>query len=334
MNTITSAFADTIAMPEFNVSNHLLGDRAALDAAWQRDGYWFFRDVLDKEAIARTRAIYLDVLNELGVIDPSVTDAGLYNGASLDNYPIYMGGPKEEDPLIARYPRDQFVNEPQIKAFFESVFGDEVVWVPNSEFQAVPPKGENWGSSRFNFVHCDGPNNKGLPLKVVWVPLVDIDEEIGGLAIAEGLHKPSMGDFVRPPEGIREEDVPQDAWRRTIWHPGDVLIFSLETPHSGLANRSNKFFRLSMDIRGMRKSDGPPVVGHVAAVDANAIAVRDAAGQEHVFRIDSDTFCRVHRGMKSGIPLELHEIPQLVKVGADVYVASNHGTATFIRPQH
>ena len=336
--TITSAFADTPAMPEFQVSNHLLGNRAALDAAWERDGYWFFRDVLDKAAIGRVRSTYLEVLNELGVIDPSTPDRALYNGASLDGYPIYMGGPCEVDPLFARYPRDQLVNDPAVKPFFEEVFGDEVYWVPNSEFQAVPPRGPGAGTgataSRFNYVHCDGPNNKGLPLRVVWIPLADIEEEVGGLAVAEGLHRPCMGDFPRPSEGIREADVPVGAWRRTIWRPGDVLIFSLELPHSGLANRSATEFRLSMDIRAMRKSDGPPVVGTVAAIDACAIAVDDAQGQRHVFRIDRDTYCRISRGKLSGMPLTLEEIPILVEVGARVYVAADHGTAMFIRPQH
>lgn len=330
---IQSAFADTPAMPEFNVSNHLLGDRAALDAAWERDGYWFFRGVLDTDAVARVRATYLDVLNELGVIDPTVTEAAVYNGASLEGYPIYMGGPTEIDPLFARYPRDQFVNEPAIKAFFEQVFGDEVYWVPNSEFQAVPPVAKP-GGKRFNYVHADGPNNKGLPLKVVWAPLAPIDEATGGLAVAEGQHRPRLNDFPRPGEGIRDEDVPTEAWRRAEWQPGDVLIFSLELPHTGLANRSDRYFRLSMDIRGMRKSDGVPVVGTVAAVDACALAVDDSDGNRHVFRIDSDTYCRVHRGRLSGMPLKLEEIPQLLKIGARVYVAANHGTAVFIRPQH
>ena len=334
MNVIESpVYSDTSTMAELNVSNHLLGDRAALDAAWERDGYWFFRGVLDKDAVARTRAVYLEVLDELGVIDPSVKDAAVYNGASLEGYPIYMGGPCEEDPLFGRYPRDQFVNEPAIKAFFEQVFGDEVYWVPNSEFQAVPP-GATPKSSRFNYVHADGPNNKGLPLKVVWVPLAPIDEETGGLAVAEGMHRPRLGDFPRPSEGIREGDVPRGAWRRTTWQPGDVLLFSLELPHSGLANLSDRYFRLSMDIRGMCKSKGVPVVGTVAAVDACAIAVDDEAGQRHVFRIDRDTYCRIYRGRLSGMPLTLEEIRELVKPGSKVYLAADHGTATFIRPQH
>ena len=330
---VTSRFEDTPTMPEFNVSNALLDDRAALDAAWERDGYWFFRGVLDKNAVGRLRAEYLAVLGELDVIEPGRDDVAIYNGASLDGYPIVMGGDPDEDPLLARYPRDAFVNDPKIKATFEKIFGDEVFWVPNSEFHAVPPRPDHDGN-RFNYIHADGPNNKGLPLKICWIPLAPIEEETGGLALTEGLHKPRIGDFNRPAEGINPADVPVDAWRRAIYQPGDLLVFSLESPHSGLANRSDRYFRLSMDIRGMRRSDGVPTIGTVAAIDRNAIAIQDATGHQHVFRVDDDTFCRIFRGRQSGMPLTRDEIPQLVKVGAPVYVAADHGTATFIRPQH
>ena len=347
---IESKSGDTLPMREFNISNHLLGDRAALDAAFDRDGYWFFRDVLDKDAVARTRAVFLDVLNKLGVIDPSRQDAAVYNGAPLDDFPIKMGGPPDIDPLLARYPRDAFVKEPAVKRFFEALFGDEVFWVPNSEFHAAPPQGQHFwvpeseragapsnagpAASRFNYVHSDGPNNKGLPLKICWIPIAEIDEETGGLAVAEGLHKPRMGDFPRLMTGIKEGDVPKEAWRRALYKPGDLLVFSLETPHSGLGNRSSKYFRLSMDIRGMKKSENIPVVGKVAAIDRCAIAVDDNEGKQHTFRIDEDTYCRIYREKLTGIPLELDEIPRLVKVGAPVYVAADHGTAVFIRPQH
>jgi len=125
-----------------------------------------------------------------------------------------------------------------------------------------------------------------------------------------------------------------DAWRRAEYGPGDLVVFSLETPHSGLANRSNRYFRLSMDIRGMRKSDNIPTIGTVVAIDENAVTVAEDNGTRHTFRLNDDTFCRVARGRLSGMPLELAEIPRLVKVGDPVYVASNRGTATFMRPQH
>jgi hypothetical protein len=334
MNAIVkSRFADTPAMPEFNVSNALLGDRAALDAAFARDGYWFFRNVLDLEAVGRLRAVYLEILDQLGVIEPGHDDVAIYNGAPLDHYPIKMGGDPAIDPLLQRYPANDFVKEPKIKAFFEALFGGEVVWVPNTEFHAVPPNHQHAGN-RFNYVHQDGANNKGLKLKVCWVPLAPIDEEIGGLALTEGLHIPRLNDFPRPAGGIRYEDVPVTAWRRTAYQPGDLLVFSLESPHSGLANRSDRYFRLSMDIRGMLKSDNPPVLGKVTAVDMNAIAIADADGEQHIFRIDDLTFCRTHRGMLTGMPLTRDEIPQLMKPGESVFVASENGIATFIRPCH
>lgn len=330
---ITSAFADTPSMRELRVSNHLLGDPAALEAAWERDGYWFFRDVLDKGAVARLRDVYMETLNELGVIDPAHTEAAVHNGAPLDDFPIRNSGSTEYDPLLARYPRNDFVNEPAIKQLFTQLFGDEPFWVPNTEYHALPPNPDKPGS-RFNFIHCDGPNNKGLPLRICWIPLATIDEATGGLAVAEGMHKPRMGDFPRPPQGIAADAIPEDAWRRAIYQPGDLLMFSMETPHSGLANRSDRHFRLSMDIRGMKKSGNIPTVGKVAAIDPCAIMIETETGEMRTFRLDEDTFCRITRGRLTGMPLALEEIPQMVKIGAPVYVASDHGTATFIRPQH
>jgi hypothetical protein len=334
MNAILkSRFADTPAIQEFNVSNHLLGDRAGLDAAFARDGYWFFRGVLDEGAVGQLRAVYFDVLNQLGVIEPGRDDVAIYNSTPLHDYPIKMGGDPEIDPLLRRYPANDFVKEPRIKVFFEDLFGGEVFWVPNTEFHAEPPNPKHAGS-RFNYVHADGPNNKGLPLKVCWIPLAPIDEETGGLALTEGLHVPCMNDFDRPAIGIQQDYVPQTAWRRAIYQPGDLLVFSLESPHSGLANRSDKYFRLSMDIRCMLKSDKIPVIGTVSAIDMNAIEVEDEQGARHLFRIDDDTYCRIYRGRLTGMKLTRKEIPRLVKLGAPVYVAADHGTATFIRPQH
>jgi hypothetical protein len=89
-----------------------------------------------------------------------------------------------------------------------------------------------------------------------------------------------------------------------------------------------------MDIRGMRKSDNIPTVGTVVAIDENAVTVAEDNGKRHTFRLNEDTFCRIARGRLSGMPLALAEIPKLVKVGDAVYVASNRGTAVFMRPQH
>src|SRR5579871_5223014 len=82
------------AMPLMKTHNHLLGDRAALDEAWETDGYWLFRGILDKDAVGRLRKRYVDELERLGVIDPqdeaSTAHEVLYNGASLADFPVMM----------------------------------------------------------------------------------------------------------------------------------------------------------------------------------------------------------------------------------------------------
>ena len=82
--------APTQIMPELrelNVSNPLLGDKEALAAAWDRDGYWFFRDVLDKEVIAGIRQAYVDYLVEMGLVDPGAPEPR-YNGADYSHLPV------------------------------------------------------------------------------------------------------------------------------------------------------------------------------------------------------------------------------------------------------
>ena len=105
-------------MKELYCANSLLDDRPALNAAWQRDGYWFFRDVLNQGAVARLRAVYVAELAQLGVIDPA--DAQFkYNGASLDGFPFRM------EPLAEKRPWREFTAEAPIRAFFRRVLGDE-----------------------------------------------------------------------------------------------------------------------------------------------------------------------------------------------------------------
>jgi len=56
------------AMGRLEVANPLLGDRAALRQAWDRDGYWYFKGVLDPEVIGHMREVWLDYLRRSGLI--------------------------------------------------------------------------------------------------------------------------------------------------------------------------------------------------------------------------------------------------------------------------
>ncbi|TAL02323.1 MAG: phytanoyl-CoA dioxygenase, partial [Rhodospirillaceae bacterium] len=135
--------SDLPVMRELTVSNHLLGDRKALDVAWERDGYWFFRDVLDKNAVTRFRSVYIELLAEHGVVTADDPYAR-YTGASLETFPFRM------EPLVARQPWKPFVAEKPVHDFFTYLLGDEPFWVPTVEYRAVPPADDH-NRSPFDF---------------------------------------------------------------------------------------------------------------------------------------------------------------------------------------
>lgn len=318
-------------MSEFKVSNPLLGDRKALDAAWERDGYWFFRDVIDRQAIARLKQAYMGVLKNIGVVDSDAAEP-IHNGASLENYPIARVEDLDRDPLFLLNPMKTFVAEPAIHEFFKRLIDDEPVWLPVTEYHALPPA-QDRSRNRLNFIHRDSTTNPLIPFRICWIPLSVIDEEMGGLALTEGLHRPRPLDDPPSPipqtMPIPETAIPRSSWRRTIYRPGDLLVFDMDSPHSGLANYSTHF-RLSMDIRLMRASDKLPAIGSVTAVDDSAISVTSEDGKTERFLFDEKTYCRSYGGIK---PAALHDIPKLAGIGAKVIVSSERGVARLIRPQ-
>lgn len=311
------------SMRELNVSNHLLDDRQALKANWERDGYWFFRDVLDQGAVARLRSVYMGVLDEYQVAHGDDPQAA-YTGQDLTGFPFRM------EPLVAREPWREFVGGAPIHAFFKRVLGDDPFWIPTVEYRATPPA-QTRERSRFDYLHQDGFYNKGIPFLICWIPLSTIDEQVGGLALAEGLHKgPYLHDLNQPPLfPIPAGSVPDDAWRRTTYRPGDLLMMHINTPHSGLANYSGRF-RLSMDIRVMPASGHTPIIGHLTGLTSTSVSVLGEDGRSGTFRVDADTYCRGIDGRK--VPQA--EIPLRMQAGDPAIVAFDGGRATLIRPPH
>lgn len=314
---------------ELKTHNHLIGNLAALDDAWEEDGYWFFRDVLDKDAVARLRRSWTDELERQGVIDPvgdGPTDKSVrYNGASLANFPPRM------EPLAEEKPWPAFVAEPPIHDFFTRLFQDEPFWVPVVEYRATPPQ-QNPAQSRIDAIHQDGPYSPGIPFRICWIPLAEIDEQIGGLMLAEGMAADQTSlhpkDGKGSNAGIPLSDIPSDRWRRTTYQAGDVLLMNLWTPHTGLANRSDRF-RLSMDHRVMAVSDKCPIVGKVEEIAVDRIVASDASGR-HEFSIDPATYVRNTWGQK----LSGSEITDFFTPGSDVIIAFDGGRASVVRPPH
>ena len=312
-------------MGELNVSNHLLGDHAALKEAWERDGYWFFRDVLDKEVIAGIRAVHAEYLAGFGLTDPDDLEIR-YNGADYSHFPANSN----DTELNRRKVHTMLHDAPTINAFFARLFGCDPFWVPFTVHRNLPPVVDR-ARSRFDMIHADGFYNEGLPFLICWVPLDVIDENIGGLALVEGVHRqPSLhkrvGMEIKP---IQEEDVPQAKWRRTTYRPGDVLLMDLDTPHSGISNVSADRFRLSMDTRVMPSNGNTPKVGVIEAVSDREVMIADGSGTRHSLEFDDASFVRGSMGDQ----MPLAQIPSRYHAGDEVIVMADGKRVINMRPQ-
>jgi hypothetical protein len=110
--------------------------------------------------------------------------------------------------------------------------------------------------------HQDYPNNQGTTgLTAAWVPVGDIDRDLGGLAILRGSHRygllPLKG-HMGP--GRRQASVPQRMleelrWVTTDYAAGDVLLFNSMTVHAALHNISEFDLRISVDYRYQQEGE-------------------------------------------------------------------------------
>ena len=318
-----------------NVSNHLLGDRAALEQAWARDGYWYFKGVLDREVIARMRAVWLDYLQRLGLVDPGVSE-NRYNGSTAlqEKY----SGPaaaalSQITEFNARNLHTLLTENPRINATLKQILGDDPFWLPIAEYRANPP-GSDPTQSRLIFPHQDGFYSRGMPMKICWIPIDHVDEEVGGCVWVGGAHRgPILHDLNNPPLFmIPPERVPTEGWQRADYAPGDIVIFDLNTPHSGLTNISKDRFRMTMDIRVTEASGPTPTIGSLVSLSEVRVTVRnEKTGADETFTVNADTYVRSTDGKKR----EGSDIPNTFAPGDQIIVNAPDGkNATLVRSTH
>ena len=319
-----------IELGELKTANHLLDDRTQLDAAWQRDGYWFFTGLIDTAALSEIRGHVTRYLKEKGLIDPEVND-NRYNGSSLENDQVTRAG------LVRllhfnRINLDRvFTENPSVDGLIKHLLGDTPFWLPQTDFRAVPPLSDPH-ESRLTYPHQDGFYTPGIDMKTCWVPLDTIDPEVGGCAWLEGLHHgPALHQRYAPPD-YRLREIPTKGWKTSTFEPGDIVIFHLNLPHSGLTNISKDRFRLSFDIRVTGATGNTARVGNIVRLSQTQVSIinRDT-GEEQSFKITDDTYVKDNSVMrKTGA-----EIPASFAVGDTVLVGvrGNH-EATALSPVH
>ena len=113
---------------------------------------------------------------------------------------------------------------------------------------------------------------------------------------------------------------------------GDIVIFDLNTPHSGLTNISRDRFRMTMDIRVTEASGPIPTIGSLVRLTESQVTVTDArTGTARTYTVTPDTYVRSIDGKKR----EGSDIPTTFKPGEQVIVNALDGrNATLVRSIH
>jgi hypothetical protein len=321
-----------IAQPKLgrlNVSNALLGNRAALDQAWDRDGYWYFKGVLDKQVIRAMRDVWIGYLQGQGMIDPGVNE-NRYNGARARASAEALSRISE---FNERNLHTMLTENPGINATLREILGDDPFWLPIAEYRANPP-GDDPEKSRFIYPHQDGFYSRDMAMKICWIPVDRVDADVGGCAWLGGAHRgPILHDVGNPPLfPIPPSVLAGEGWLSADFEPGDIVIFHLNTPHSGLTNVSKDRFRLTMDIRVTEASGPVPTIGSLIDLTQEKVTVRNnKTGAEETYTVNSRTFVRSTDGKKR----EGADIPQTFKMGEQIIVNSLDGrNATLVRSIH
>ena len=230
------------------------------------DGYLFLRSYLNRDEVLAARRHILEQLAADGQLDPS---AAVMNGVPKAGTKLFF------QPELAQKnnpPLQHLLYSPQgnLMEFYRSFLGGEVRHFDFTWLRCISP---GLGTPS----HCDivymGRGTRKL--FTAWVPLGDIDFQLGGLMILEGSHKNVQlqqtygqrdvdsyctnkpDDPARTATGLNgwlSEDPNKirrslgGRWLTSEYQMGDVVIFSMNTVHGGMDNRSNQL-RLSSDSR-------------------------------------------------------------------------------------
>ena len=255
-----------------------LGDVTRLSENLAEDGYLLLRDLLDPNRVSQVKKDIMGVLHETHIIEETDTEDPMWSGGPHPSEAEHM---RYYDKIVRLDSFDRLAESPEIVEIMESVIGGAVtVWKQRliRVMYPDPDAADDIGVG----THQDGAKNLGYQADrfyTCWLPLMDSDLQIGGLAIALGSHKMGFlehaGSSPSDAKKARSEgfglDSTEFAWGTTDYHPGDVIFFGHVTAHRGLVNRSDRI-RLSCDFRYQSVNDTVNWIAHTSGPDCRRVA--------------------------------------------------------------
>jgi hypothetical protein len=302
-------------------SSAYLGDVARIDEFYKREGYLYFRQVLPYAAVETARRRMATVLYDLGLVSTVEPDAEWIGGD--------RACPGEESPLLAGICPD-LLADPGVAATISKLLREPLATVPMVLYRAYRPNYPVGSVHQDAFF--DGGNIAVDGYRPLWIPLVEMDEAMGGVTLVPQMMDRGLLREVSPMirmGGIRDGVLPHDGWLRADYAPGDLLVINPFTPHVGLPNRSNRV-RLSIDTRLQRAANRNVIVGHMINVSETSITLGCDDQTIIELEIDEGTFIR----MVYANPWTPHDIAEQLEPGTQVMAVRVGNRATLLRHPH
>lgn len=231
------AFADVLDRPE------------ELRDAFERDGYLFFRGVLDRAEVGQVAGDLLAAMRAEALVEPSADgrQPARWSGRPLDAI---------DDRSFYDVPyHPELLDTETTQRLLLRVFGEPVFTFRSLTVRYALPADDR---------HISLPHQDHFfirhtaAFRTLWVPLLPIEPAGGALAVACGSHRAGLRrheetdvlSYVlkgRRQRGLPLDDVPHP-WHTTTYRPGDALLFHSHALHWALPNESDSV-RISVDVR-------------------------------------------------------------------------------------
>ncbi|CAI8058389.1 2-dehydro-3,6-dideoxy-6-sulfogluconate aldolase [Geodia barretti] len=161
------------------------GDPTRLKTLLAEHGYLLLRGALNRDLVQRVRDDLIAVLHDCNILESPAAP------------PIWSGGPAPtEEEYMAYYERavqldsfNRLAESAEVRAVMEAIYDGPVQVWEQRLLRIIPPDPD--GAAPLGVgAHQDGSPQLGYltqDFSTAWIPLTDIDERLGGLAVVPGL---------------------------------------------------------------------------------------------------------------------------------------------------
>ena len=231
------------------VSNGILDDAGELRERMDREGYLFFRELIDPASTWEVRRDVLGVLERFAWLkEGAPLIDGLANGERVyvEPEPDFLEVYQEVQKLESFH---RLAHSQAILDVMEKLIGEEVLPHPAKIARLMFPQNNQHSTPPHqDFVHIQGTTET----YTCWMPLGDCPRELGGLNVLPRSHKQGVHDYHLSlgagGMGV-DADYLRGDWLTTDYRAGDALIVHSLTVHESLANSTRDRMRLSADYR-------------------------------------------------------------------------------------